>query len=116
MEGRSNSNEHLPEVATPARHFSSQHPYEDYEFYEPQPPAPAPEYQQYAATPSRSSQQSPRLTSEGTTSPPPPPPPGDPLRVSTVQKERPLSPSTAHYSEYSATGLQSVYDKEGEKE
>jgi hypothetical protein len=113
MEGRSGSNDHLPEVHHAG--LSSQHPYEDFEFYE-RPPAQAPEYQQYAQSPALSqSGASPRVTSERAASPP---------VVDHIQtgpdgtpKDRPLSPSsTAHYSEVNSPGLQSVYEKEGEKE
>ena len=113
MEGRSGSNEHLPEVHHTG--FSAQHPYEDYEFYE-RPPAQVPEYQQYAESPALSqSGGSPRLTSERASSPPV----QEHLQIGPdgTPKDRPLSPSsTARYSEVNSAGLQSVYEKEGEKE
>src|SRR5438270_9226000 len=109
MEGRSGSNDHLPEVHNAA--FSSQHPYEDFEFYE-RPPVQIPEYQQYSESPALSqSGATPQVTSERTGSPPP----TDHIQVDPNRstKDRPLSPSsTAQFSE----GLQSVYEKEGEKE
>lgn len=112
MEGQSHSSDHLPEVSHPP--FSSQHPYEDFEFYE-QPPAQAPEYQQYAESPALSqSGGSPQLASERVGSPPG----GDNLQIEPdrTPKERPLSPSSTRYSELDPSGLQSVYEKEGEKE
>jgi hypothetical protein len=112
MEGRSHSNDHLPEVAYTG--YSAQHPYEDFEFYE-RPPAQVPEYQQYAESPALSqSGASPRLTSERVGSPPV----GDHLQIEPdgTPKERPLSPSSTRYSEVNSPGLQSVYEKEGEKE
>src|SRR5947209_17269027 len=110
MEGRSGSNDHLPEVHNAA--FSSQHPYEDFEFYE-RPPAQVPEYQQYSESPQPGA--SPQVTSERTSSPPA----ADHIRIEPNRstKDRPLSPtSTAQYSEVNSPGLQSVYEKEGEKE
>ena len=111
MEGRSGSNDHLPEVHNAA--FSSQHPYEDFEFYEQ--PVQVPEYQQYSESPALSqSGASPQVTSERTGSPPA----ADHIQVDPNRstKDRPLSPSsTAQYSEVNS-GLQSVYEKEGEKE
>lgn len=113
MEGRSGSNDHLPEVHHTG--FAAQNPYEDYEFYE-RPPAPVPEYQQYAESPALSqSGGSPRITSERASSPPV----QDHLQIGPdgTPKDRPLSPSsTARYSEVNSPGLQSVYEKEGEKE
>lgn len=113
MEGRSGSNDHLPEVHNAA--FSSQHPYEDFEFYE-RPPAQAPEYQQYVESPALSqSGASPHATSERASSPPV----ADAIQVGPhgSVKDRPLSPSsTAQYSEVNSPGLQSVCEKEGEKE
>jgi hypothetical protein len=113
MEGRSGSNDHLPEVHNAA--FSSQHPYEDFEFYE-RPPVQVPEYQQYSESPALSqSGASPQVTSERTGSPPA----ADHIQINPnrLTKDRPLSPSsTAQYSEVNSPGLQSVYEKEGEKE
>jgi hypothetical protein len=113
MEGRSGSNDHLPEVHNPG--FSSQQPYEDFEFYE-RPPAQVPEYQQYTESPALSqSGASPQVASERASSPPV----GDHIQIGPngATKDRPLSPSsTAHYSEVNSPGLQSVYEKEGEKE
>ena len=113
MGGRSGSNEHLPEVHKAA--FSSQHPYEDFEFYE-RPPAQVPEYQQYSessAPPQPGA--SPQVTSKRTGSPPV----ADHIQIepNRSSKDRPLSPSsTAQYSEVNSPGLQSVDEKEGEKE
>ena len=112
MEGRSGSNDHLPEVAPTG--FSSQHPYEDFEFYERQ-PAQVPEYQQYAESPALSQSASPQPDSQRVSSPPV----VDNLQVGPdgIARDRPLSPSlTAHYSEVNSPGLQSVDEKEGEKE
>jgi hypothetical protein len=113
MEGRSGSNDHLPEVNHAA--FGSQHPYEDFEYYE-RPTAQVPEYQQYAESPARSqSGAPPRVTSERASSPPV----ADHIRTGPIgsARDRPLSPSsTAQYSEVNSPGLQSVYEKEGEKE
>jgi hypothetical protein len=113
MEGRSGSNDHLPEVHHAA--LSAQRPYEDFEFYE-RPPAQVPEYHQYVESPDLSqSGASPRVTSERAGSPPV----GDHIQTGPdgTPKDRPLSPSsTAHYSEVNSAGLQSVYEKEGEKE
>jgi hypothetical protein len=112
MEGQSGSNGHLPEVHNTA--FSAQHPYEDFEFYE-QPPAQIPEYQQYADSPALSqSGASPQVASERTGSLPA----ADHIQIEPNRsKDRPLSPSsTAQYSEVNSPGLQSVYEKEGEKE
>jgi hypothetical protein len=113
MEDRSGSNGHLPEVHNTA--FSAQHPYEDFEFYE-RPPGQIPEYQQYADSPALSqSGASPQVASERTGSLPA----ADHIQVEPNRstKDRPLSPSsTAQYSEVNSPGLQSVYEKEGEKE
>jgi hypothetical protein len=113
MEGLSGSNDHLPEVHNAA--FSSQHPYEDFEFYE-RPPVQVPEYQQYSEPPALSHPgASPQMTSERTGSPPV----ADHIQIEPNRstKDRPLSPSsTAQYSEVNSPGLQSVYEKEGEKE
>ena len=129
MEVRSHSNEHLPEVAHSETIQSSpqvvhtQHPYEDFEYYEPQPPAPAPEYRAYSASlppsspplssprsPPISLQHSPYLKSERPLSPPL----GDVLEP---HKDRPFSASpTPRYSEHGEGGLHSVDEKEGEKE
>jgi hypothetical protein len=113
MEGRSSSNDHLPEVHNAG--FSSQHPYEDFEFYE-RPPAQAPEYQQYSESSAPPQPGAPpQVTSERTGSPPV----ADHIQIepNRSSKDRPLSPtSTAQYSEVNSPGLQSVYEKEGEKE
>lgn len=113
MEHRSGSNEQLPEVHHPG--VTAHHPYEDYEFYE-RPAAQVPEYQQYVESPALSqSGASPRLTSERASSPPL----GEHLQIGPdgTPRDRPLSPSsTARYSEVNSPGLQSVYEKEGEKE
>jgi len=117
MEGRSGSNDHLPEVAPSG--FNSQHPYEDFEFYE-RPPSQVPEYQQYAESSTISQSASPqpnsqRVSSQRASSPPV----VDNFRVGPdgTTRDRPLSPSlTAHYSEVNSPGLQSVDEKEGEKE
>ena len=112
MATQSGSNDHLPEVARTG--FSAQHPYEDYEYYE-RPSAQVPEYQQYAESPALSqSGASPQVASERANSPPT----QDNLQIGPggTPKDRPLSPSsTARYSEVTS-GLQSVYEKEGEKE
>jgi hypothetical protein len=114
MEGQSGSNDHLPEVHHAA--ISSQHPYEDFEYYKRPTSVQVPEYQQYAESPALSQPgASPRVTSERTSSPPV----VDHIQTGSVgsAKERPLSPSsTAQYSEVNSPGLQSVYEKEGEKE
>src|SRR5271156_5313828 len=104
MEGRSGSNDHLPEVHNAA--FSSQHPYEDFEFYE-RPPVQVPEYQQYSESPAPPRPgASPEVTSEHIQT-----------ESNRSAKDRPLSPSsTAQYSEVNSPGLQSVCEKEGEKE
>jgi len=112
MEGRSGSGDHLPEVA-PSR-FSSQQPYEDFEFYE-RPPSQAPEYQQYVEYRTISQSASPQPNSQRASSPPV----ADNLHLGPdgTSRDRPLSPSlTAHYSEVNSPGLQSVDEKEGEKE
>jgi hypothetical protein len=127
MEGRSGSNDHLPEVAPIG--FSSQHPYEDFEFYE-RPPAQVPEYQQYAESPALSQSASPQPNSQRASSQrvssqqassqrASSPPVVDNLQIGPdgTARDRPLSPSsTAHYSEVNSPGLQSVDEKEGEKE
>jgi hypothetical protein len=113
MEGRSGSNDHLPEVHNAA--FSSQHPYEDFEFYD-RPPVQVPEYQQYSESPAPPRPGAPpQVRSERTGSPPV----ADHIQIefNRSTKDRPLSPSsTAQYSEVNSPGLQSVYEKEGEKE
>lgn len=112
MEGQPPPNDHLPEVARTG--YSAQHPYEDFEIYE-RPPAQAPEYQQYAESPALSQQgASPRRASERASSPPV----EDHLQIGPdgVPNDRPLSPTSTRYSEVNSPGLQSVYEKEGEKE
>src|SRR5271168_4101430 len=112
MEGRSGSNDHLPEVAPSG--FNSQHPYEDFEFYE-RASSQVPEYQQYAESSTLSQSASPQPDSQRVSSPPV----VDNLQVGPdgIARDRPLSPSlTAHYSEVNSPGLQSVNEKEGEKE
>jgi hypothetical protein len=137
MEGRSGSNDHLPEVAPSG--FSSQHPYEDFEFYE-RPPAQVPEYQQYAESPALSQSASPQPNSQWASSQQASSQRASSQRASSQQassqrasspavvdnfqigpdgtaRDRPLSPSsTAHYSEANSGGLQSVDEKEGDKE
>jgi len=117
MEGRSGSNDHLPEVA-PIR-FSSQQPYEDFEFYE-RPPSQVVEYQHNIESPTISQSASPQPNSQRTsTLRASSPPVVDYLQVGPdgIARDRPLSPSlTAHYSEVNSPGLQSVDEKEGEKE
>jgi hypothetical protein len=114
MEGQSGSNDHLPEVHN--TNFSAQHPYQDFEYYEQPPPAQVPQYQQYAESPALSqSGEAGRATGEHRRTPPV----ADRIHTGTVgsPKDRPLSPSsTAQYSEVNSPGLQSVYEKEGEKE
>jgi hypothetical protein len=112
MEGQSHSNDHLPEAVRTG--FSAQQPYEDFEFYQ-RPPAQVPEYQQHTESPAFSqSGASPRQTSEHASSPPV----GDHLQIRSdgAPKDRPLSPTSTRYSEVNSPGLQSVYEKEGEKE
>jgi hypothetical protein len=114
-EARSHSNDHLPEVSHVSAPFSAPNPYESYEFYEQHPPA-TPEYQQHSASPHLSSPQSAGLASDGSRSPPPAAeglePNLDPNRDS-----RPLSSSSTHYqSQVGSAGLESVDEKEGEKE
>lgn len=120
MEGRSNSNEHLPEVAYPGLEVTgSHHQYEDYDYYNQVNPAPG--YQQYPSTPPISSAKSPPLSAKS-------PPLGSERATSpsaqnpadiypTNYKHTPSTPSTsAQYTEYGSPGLQSVFEKEGEKE
>jgi hypothetical protein len=112
MEGRSGSNDHLPEVAPSG--FNSQQPYEDFEFYE-RPPSQVVEYQHNIESPTISQSASPQPNSQRVSSPPV----VDNLQVGPdgIARDRPLSPSlTAHYSEVNSPGLQSVNEKEGEKE
>ena len=112
---RSHSNDHLPEVSHVGASFSAQNPYEDYEFYEQHHPA-APEYQQHSASPHLSSQQSPVVASDGSSSPPPAAG-GLEANRDPNRNSRPLSPSsTYHQSQVGSVGLESVYEKEGEKE
>ncbi len=117
-EVRQHSNDHLPEVSQVGVPFSAIHPYEDYEFYE-QPPPAAPEYQQHSASPHLSSQRSPHLTGLGSDGTRSPPPVGEGLEPSRDpnRNSRPLSPSSTYrQSEVGSAGLESVYEKEGQKE
>lgn len=108
-EARSHSNDHLPEVSHIGAPFSAKNRYEDYEFYEQHPPA-TPEYQQHSTSPHFSSPQSPGLTSDGSRSP------AEGLEPSR-DPNRPLSPtSTYRQSQVGSAGLESVNEKEGEKE
>ena len=117
-EVRQHSNDQLPEVSQVGAPYSTIHPYEDYEFYEQTSPA-APEYQQRSASPQLSSRRSPNATalgSDGTRSPAPigegMEPNGDLNRNS-----RALSPlNTYRHSDIGSAGLESVHEKEGQKE
>ena len=114
-EVRPHSNNHLPEVSHVGAPFSAQNPYEDYEFYV-QHPSATPEYQQHSASPYLSSPQFPGLASAGSKLPAPAAEGLEPNRDPNWNA-RPLSPtSTHHQSRVGSAGLESVNEKEGEKE
>lgn len=115
---RQHSNDQLPEVSQVGAPYGAAHPYEDYEYFQQRSPAAA-EYQQNSESPQLSSQWSPNGIAVGPngTRSPPLIEAGMETSEDRDRSSRTLSNrNTYRQSDIGSAGLESVHEKEGQKE